>query len=173
MENTSSVAALKHEVRRRLDGMLVDATGARDLRMQYSVSRFCKQIFLAYELALRGWPEHIVFQNLSSARLCDLRQLLHLLKSNPPKLYFDRATPEEVGAARESELNACPGKLFPAPVHRYENRNIGRSERGHHKRAGPSSAKDVDSDVEREVERITYEELSRDSMFVWSGLYDT
>ncbi|KAI0738993.1 hypothetical protein C8Q80DRAFT_1275192 [Daedaleopsis nitida] len=163
-EYSTSIGAVRGEIRDMLNEFLALATGIPDVKMSYSVNSFYDLIFNQFGLVLRGWPPHIVFANLSSLELttAHLRELHRLLKSDPPQIFFDKATPSEVRAGWNSPSKVCPGQLFTAPTTRFENRNFKKRQTKRYIRDGPKSAKEVDEELEAFSSRPLYTELSDD-----------
>ncbi|RPD53803.1 hypothetical protein L227DRAFT_616712 [Lentinus tigrinus ALCF2SS1-6] len=109
-------------VRRLLNALLVRATSDPCARMCWNLRLFHKDVALRYGILLYGWPADIPFMNLStghgSPSMAQVRHLLTLLTVQPqPRMYFIRATPEQLLAAERNVLGAvAPGPLFPAPA---------------------------------------------------------
>lgn len=101
-----------------------DASGDRDAKMHWTVTDFRDFIFMPHRLKLVGWPPEYIFRNPSKMRTHEMRTLLCLLNTN--RLYFTRASDEEVADARLNARAAAPGPLFPAPPLNYGRRDIGR-----------------------------------------------
>ncbi|KAI0739144.1 hypothetical protein C8Q80DRAFT_1124521 [Daedaleopsis nitida] len=163
-EYSTSLGAVRGEIRDIFNERLVQATGIHGVKMSYSVNDFYDLIFDRFGLVLRWWPPHIVFTNLSSLSItaAHLRELHRLLKSDPPQMYFDKATPSEVRAGWESPSKICPGKLCVAPAPRFENSNFKKRQTTRYIRNGPKSAKEVDEELEAYSSRPLYTELSDD-----------
>lgn len=149
-----------------------DASGDRDAKMHWTVTDFRDFIFMPHRLKLVGWPPEYIFRNPSKMRTHEMRTLLCLLNTN--RLYFTRASDEEVADARLNARAAAPGPLFPAPPLNYGRRDIGRrlpryDEHGQlkktrYQRNGPKSAKSIeDTGVEEGAgQSAAHRELSED-----------
>lgn len=135
--------------------------------MRWTLLSFRDGVAIPLEVILRGWPVKFPFMNLSDAgslSMKGMRKLLKLLQATPPKLYFVKATAEQLAAARLDPASVCPGPLFPAPPRNFGYSNIGRATRrvrrddngvvipDRYVRDGPKSAKEVSDEAEAAVE---------------------
>ena len=127
--------------------------------MRYTAEAFLKDVVLPYSAKLPGWPPHIPFCNLSgrgAPSQAEMRELISLIRRGI--LRFEKATPEELDAARLDIANAVPGPLFRAPLPNIARRDIGsRKPRfdldgevipPRYERNGPKSAAWIDLEVE-------------------------
>ncbi|RDX39450.1 hypothetical protein OH76DRAFT_1562400 [Lentinus brumalis] len=156
-------------VRRLLTELLTLATSDRCARMWWTLTAFQKHVVLRYGVLLLGWPPDIPFMSFSPGHGCpcmaEIRWLLTLLTAEPqPRMYFVRATPGQLDAARLDAAAAAPGPLFPAPTPLpYIGRsNIGRRRSVRHNEAdgsvippryirdGPKSAKVIGEELDSE-----------------------
>ncbi|RDX39806.1 hypothetical protein OH76DRAFT_1490821 [Lentinus brumalis] len=165
---SSKPGAERGWLRSLLDEAIAEQTGVGDAKMQWTVMSFCEKVFLRFGIKLVGWPPHIPFQNLSDGPVTvdDIRELIGLCErdsarpSEPAKLRFVAATPEELRAARSDATRACPGPLFPpaSPSHGYDNigrralrlDEDGRPTQPRYERNGPKSAKVISDEEDGE-----------------------
>ncbi|RPD52894.1 hypothetical protein L226DRAFT_614910 [Lentinus tigrinus ALCF2SS1-7] len=155
-------------VRLLLNSLIVHATGDLCARMCWTLRPFHKDVVLRYGILLYGWPADVPFMNLStghgSPSMAQVRHLLALLTAEPqPRMYFVRATPEQLLAAELDISAVAPGPLFPTPVPLpYLGRsNIGRRRvmcnsdgtpiPHRYTRNGPMSAKVISDELDSET----------------------
>ena len=121
---------------------------------------------IRYGVLLVGWPPDVPFWNLSSQggpTTKQMRRILGLLAANPPRLYFTRATEEQLRMVRLASSGILPSTLHPEspPLPNFGRSNIGRQhtrydEDGNeitprHIRNGPKSGKVIEEEPEDEV----------------------
>ncbi|KAI0628004.1 hypothetical protein C8Q77DRAFT_1068923 [Trametes polyzona] len=102
---------LRGEIRQTLTGQLASYVSP-DVRvtMHWTVSRFCKDIYLRHGLKLEGWPDDILFADLS--RVTGRERVLRLVEElRAGRLRFVPNTETEREAARADPLCASPGKI--------------------------------------------------------------
>ena len=119
-----------------------------------------------YGVLLIGWPPDVPFWNLSSQgcpTAKQMRRILGLLTADPPRLYFTRATGEQLRMVRLASSGILPSTLHPecTPLPNFGRRDIGRrhthyDEDGNeitprHVRDGPKSGKVIEEEPEDEV----------------------
>ncbi|EIW53597.1 uncharacterized protein TRAVEDRAFT_52719 [Trametes versicolor FP-101664 SS1] len=154
---------LRSEVRQGLKHKLVVRVGHLDpgVSMRWTVSGLCKDIYLRHRLKLVGWPEGIVFGDLSKVTgLARIWMLVRALRSG--ELTFEPITQEEYDAAKRNPLLAAP-----TPLHNGLRLNLGRDDIGRrrgsskvdpaiypprHVRDGPKSSKVVSDEAEAMAE---------------------
>lgn len=108
-----------HSTRRSIAHCLPGkATGVRNASLSYSKKRYAKITVIQNELKLVGWPKDIPFRDFNSVRggNASLRRLLRRWRKG--KLRFERATPEDIEAAKRDPSAVLPGaakrKAHPA-----------------------------------------------------------
>ncbi|KAI0692297.1 hypothetical protein C8T65DRAFT_745199 [Cerioporus squamosus] len=158
-------ARIRGSVRMLLDASLAGTSGVHNAKMHWDFSP-------------SGTPSPCHLVSFSSAGRPSIRlrtsavkvpgmkalhKLLQLLEAKPPKLYFVKATEEQLRTARFDAASICPGPLFPAPEPRLGYDNIGkrvkirRTNSGtvippRHVRDGPKSAKKISDELETAVD---------------------
>ncbi|TFK79616.1 hypothetical protein K466DRAFT_668053 [Polyporus arcularius HHB13444] len=156
---TTKASADRGLLREVIDMDIVDKTGDPGAGMRWEALAF-QELVVFYGIILRGWPPRVIFQNPSDMPIADIRYLLELFEFG--FLYFRRATPGELFAARESIYNAVPCLLFELPATRNCRSNLNQHWARptidpvkfppRFVRNGPKSARGVDSDSEDEEE---------------------
>ncbi|RPD53833.1 hypothetical protein L226DRAFT_526976 [Lentinus tigrinus ALCF2SS1-7] len=109
-------------LRKVLDMDIVYKTGDPGAQMRWEAVAFRRDIVLFHGVILVGWLPRAVFQNPSKMQMSVIRSLLWLFERG--RLYFRRATPGEIFAARESLYNAVPGLRFALPITRNCHMNL-------------------------------------------------
>ncbi|KAI0692303.1 hypothetical protein C8T65DRAFT_745205 [Cerioporus squamosus] len=159
-------ARIRGSVRMLLDASLAGTSGVHNAKMHWGLLPFRDSVAVPLGVLLIGWPAEYSFANLSSKGapgMKALHKLLQLLEAKPPKLYFVKATEEQLRTARFDAASICPGPLFPAPEPRLGYDNIGkrvkirRTNSGtvippRHVRDGPKSAKKISDELETAVD---------------------
>ena len=136
----------------------VSKTGDPGAQMHWAAVPFKRDVVLFYGILLVGWPPWAPFENPSTLAIATVRHLLKLFELG--RLYFRRATPGEIFAARESLFNALPSLLFVRPGAKNCRANLGQHWvrptidpvrfPPRFVRNGPKSARGVDTDTESE-----------------------
>ncbi len=149
----------------RLTLLTVYKTGDPRAQMRWEALAF-QELVVFYGIVLRGWPPRVTFQNPSKMSIFVIRYLLELFEFG--YLYFRRATPGELFAARESIYNAVPCLLFKLPTIRNCRSNLNQHWARptidpvkfppRFVRNGPKSARGVDRESEDE-EDVTVSEI--------------
>ena len=125
--------------------------------MCWTISAFCKNIYLRYCLKLSGWPPEVYFTDLS--RLTGTERLLPLAKAvRNGELQFCPITQAEYDAAKLNALCAAPGPLHYGLTPKLGRDDIGRRVGSskvdpaqfpaRHIRNGPKSSKWVTDEAE-------------------------
>ena len=84
--------------------------------MCWQIKLFRDEVVIRYGVILIGWPADIPFWNLSKKDGPTAKQMRVLLASGllnakPPRLYFTRATEEQLRAARLTSSGILPSTL--------------------------------------------------------------
>lgn len=130
--------------------------------MAYSIKRYCTGVVLRYHVKLVGWPDDIVFDNLS--RVTGKERILRLLElwKSGAMCFVLITDPAELDAARRDPLLVAPAVLHRGiPPKRYRS-DLGKRRRRpksnpnnlppRHPRDGPKSAETVTDEAEAMAE---------------------
>lgn len=139
----------------------VALSGELKARMWWTFDRYYKFVYLRYGLKLVGWPEEVIWRNLSDITgLARMSMLLELWQEG--KLRFEPVTQAERDAAVLEPWRAAPApRYFCTPPklgrsdmktrrHRPKKNPLGKP--GRYVRKGPKSAKWVTAAAERRAE---------------------
>lgn len=114
--------------------MLADVSGVPGARMAYTIKGYCKGVVLRYLVKLIGWPDDIVFDNLSRVTGKErISRLLALWKSGAMRF---------VPITDAAELDAAmrdPLAVAPAVLHRGIPPKRRRSDQGKRRRRPKSN----------------------------------
>ncbi len=130
--------------------------------MAYTIKRYSTGIVLRYRVKLVGWPDDIVFDNLSRVTGKErISRLLELWKSGA-MCFVPITDPAELDAARKDPLSVAPAVLhrgIPPKRHRCDLGKRRRRPKSNpnnlplrHSRDGPKSAETVTDEVEAQAE---------------------
>ncbi|KAM5536864.1 hypothetical protein V8D89_009411 [Ganoderma adspersum] len=155
----SNAGYARGTLRGLLDDDLRTFSGDDYAKMRWTAKAFRDYVFLLYFAKLPGWPARIPFCSLSGPGApspLEMYELITLIHRGV--LRFERATADEIAAARLDVANAVPGPLFRAPLPDVARRDIGsRRPRfdtngeviaPRHERNGPKSAAWIGEEVE-------------------------
>ncbi|TFK78639.1 hypothetical protein K466DRAFT_592750, partial [Polyporus arcularius HHB13444] len=157
---------IRGTVRTLMDSSLAGTSGVPDAKMYYGLLPFRDNVAVPLGVLLCGWPVEYSFENFSdkgAPGMKALRAVLELLEAKPPKLYFVKATEEQLRAGHFDAASVCPGPLFPAPEPKLgsdgigKRRKIWRNNEGaaippRYVRDGPKSAKKITDEIEAVVD---------------------
>lgn len=135
--------------------------------MFWTLDGYFKNVYLAHNLKLVGWPEELIWRNLSY--ITSFKRISFLVKLwNEGDLRFEPVSPIERQAALLDYRKAAPApRYFTAPPklgrsdlkarkHRPKKNPLGLP--GRYVRKGPKSAKWVTAAAERRAEMATVAE---------------
>ncbi|EIW51156.1 uncharacterized protein TRAVEDRAFT_54838 [Trametes versicolor FP-101664 SS1] len=102
---------MRGELRGLMDGGLANVSSVAGAQMAYTAKRYCTTIVLQYRIKLVGWPDDIVFDDLSRIAGGErISRLLALWKSG--SMHFVPLTdPAELDAAKKDPLLVAPARL--------------------------------------------------------------
>lgn len=97
-----------------------NVTGIPDAKMAYVIKRYCTDVVLRYYVKLVGWPDDIVFDDLSRITGKErISRLLELWKSGSMR-FVPVTDSAELDAARRDPLLVAPALLHRGiPPKRY------------------------------------------------------
>ncbi|KAL1950296.1 hypothetical protein VTO73DRAFT_5420 [Trametes versicolor] len=153
---------MRGELRGLMDGGISDVSGILHAQMAYSIKRYSTRVVLQCHAKLIGWPDDIVFDNLSRITGKErISRLLELWKSGAMR-FVPITDPAELDAARKDPLLVTPALLhrgIPLKRHRCD---LGKRRRrpksnpddlpSRHSRDGPKSAEMVTDEAEAMAE---------------------
>ncbi|EIW56767.1 uncharacterized protein TRAVEDRAFT_49588 [Trametes versicolor FP-101664 SS1] len=153
---------LRGELRGLLSDGISDVAGVPGAKMAYAIKRYCTGVVLRYHVKLLGWPDDIVFDNLS--RITGKERILRLLElwKSGAMCFVPITDPAELAAARRDPLLVAPALLHRGiPPKRYRS-DLGKQRRRpksnpsnlppRHPRDGPTSAETVTDEAEAMAE---------------------
>lgn len=144
-------------------GLEVELCGDLRAAMYWTIRGYCSRVFLRYSVKLVGWPDDIVFDNLS--RITGYERIFCLLclwKSG--EIRFVRVEdPAELDAARQDPLSAAPALLHRGIAPKAVRSDFGKRRRcpvtnpydlpPRYPRDGPKSAEVVSEEAEAMAEQ--------------------
>ncbi|KAI0820675.1 hypothetical protein BC628DRAFT_1329798 [Trametes gibbosa] len=116
---------IRSELRALINGGLEDAACIHDVAMAYTIKGYCTKVVLRHHVKLVGWPDDIVFDNLSRVTGKErISRLLQLWKSG--KMHFVPVEdPAELDAARTDPLTVAPAFLHRGALPRRSRSDLG------------------------------------------------
>lgn len=130
--------------------------------MAYTIKRYCTGVVLRYRVKLVGWPDDIMFDNLSRVTGKErISRLLELWKSGEMR-FVPITDPAELEAARRDPLSVAPALLHRGIPPKRHRRDLGKRRHrpktnpdnlpSRYSRDGPKSAETVTDEAEARAE---------------------
>ncbi|KAH9853264.1 hypothetical protein C2E23DRAFT_728919 [Lenzites betulinus] len=157
-----SETKMRGELRALMNKGLADVADVTCATMAYTVKNYCKKVVLRYRVKLVGWPDDIMFDNLS--RITGKARVSRLLRlwMSGEMCFVPILDSAELDAARRDPLAVAPALMHRGLPPKRSRRDLGRRRHrpvsnpgnlpSRYSRNGPKSAEVVTEEAEARAE---------------------